>query len=499
MANSTPATVSSAIPGWQEFLTLLEPSLRILFGHVQTLRQQPPTPQRTLDFEMETENVLCEMGRTLADHEYNHIEPEQRQDCPLRMRFGDQEYRRRPKSHNTIATLFGTIELYRYLYEPTEAGEHAIFPLELQLGVEAGLATPALAERVGLWSAEHEQAQVLQLLEQEHNVSWSVTSLRKLTASLRDGMASFREDTQVAKLLEMLDKATQSKGKHRPVLAAGRDGIHTPIRKAGYHEGATATVSVHDRRGRRIGTVYLGRMPESGQTTLSEQLTSLIQRVLNAWHAQGGARPRLAYLTDAGFHPKDYYLRVLRHMADPWQPGKKLCWQWIVDYWHACGYVNDLAESLFGDGARAAGWFRKWRHWLRDRQQGLANILRSAMWHYNNSKQTKSADKKFWEAYRYLRKHAVWMHYASYRKAGLPIGSGVTEAACKTVFAERLKRSGMTWGLAGGQVILDLRVLVLSKVWQETHQAYLSSRPQPADVQPASTGVGRGQTFKMAA
>lgn len=499
MANFTVPAVSTATPGWQEFLTRLEPTLLMLFGHLLTFRQQPPTPQRAHDFETGSQDVLREMGRELTEHEYNRIEPEQRQDCPLRMRLADQEYRRRPKSRNTIATLFGKIELQRYLYEATEPGEHAIFPLELQLGVEAGLATPALAERVGLWSAEHEQAQVLQLLKQEHNVSLSVKSLRKLTASLRDGMASFREETQAAKLLEMLAKASQSKGKHRPVLAVGRDGIHTPIRKSGYHEGATATASVHDRRGRRIGTVYLGQMPEAGQTTLSEQLTALLERVLGAWHAQGGAQPRLAYLTDAGFHPKDYYQRVLRHLADPWQPGKKLCWQWIVDYWHACGYVNDLAESLFGDGARAAGWFRKWRHWLRDRQQGLANLLRSAMWHYNNGKQSKSDQKKFWEAYRYLRKHAVWMNYASYRQAGMPIGSGVTEAACKTVFAERLKRSGMTWGLAGGQVILDLRVLVLSKVWRETHQAYLSSRPCPAVVKPASHEVESGRTFKMAA
>jgi hypothetical protein len=68
------------------------------------------------------------------------------------------------------------------------------------------------------------------------------------------------------------------------------------------------------------------------------------------------------------------------------------------------------------------------------------------------------------------------MKYAQYRRQGLPIGSGVTEAACKTVFAERLKRSGMTWGREGGQVIVDLRILVLSGVWPPTHAAYLGSR-----------------------
>ena len=31
----------------------------------------------------------------------------------------------------------------------------------------------------------------------------------------------------------------------------------------------------------------------------------------------------------------------------------------------------------------------------------------------------------------------------------------------------------------GGQVILDLRVIKLSRVWQEVHQRYLASKPMP--------------------
>ena len=436
----------------------------------------------------------------LLEDEYNRVEPDRLQDCPLRLRSASQEYRRRPKSRNQIGTLFGEIELRRYLYEATEAGERSLFPLEMQLGIEAGLATPALAERVGLWSAEHEQEQVRLLLRHEHGVLWSVKSLRKVTASLRDGMASFREEAQLAKVLELLEKAERSQGRDRPVLAAGRDGIHVPIRDEGYHEGATATLSVLDRRGKRLGTVYLGQMPESGQTTLSAQMTALLTKVLAACHALGQAAPRLAYVTDGGNHPKEYYHQVLRRMADPWRPGQKLVWQWVVDFWHACGYLHELAEGLFGAADKTYGWFRKWRHWLRDRRQGLAQVLRSAMWHYNNGrKRTKAGEKLFWKAYRYLRKHAVWMKYAEYRGRGLPIGSGVTEAACKTVFAERLKRSGMTWSRAGGQVIVDLRVLVLSKVWTKAHSSYLTTRPQPTIVKQPSDDKRRNQVFKKAA
>src|SRR5205823_4140092 len=103
------------------------------------------------------------------------------------------------------------------------------------------------------------------------------------------------------------------------------------------------------------------------------------------------------------------------------------------------------------------------------------------------------------KGYHYLRKHAAWMQYAQYRRQGLPLGSGVTEAACKTVFAERLKRSGMTWGRAGGQVIVDLRILVVSDVWQQTHEAYLASRPHPTIAKQAIEGLGQAQALPVAA
>jgi hypothetical protein len=503
MAHSTVLTASSAMAAsaeFKDFLAGLLPQFLALFALQQAFRQQPTTPELTCAFETGTATLLREIGHVIVEHEYNRIEPPCLDDCPFRLRFAGEEYRRRPKSPKQVGTLFGEIQLRRYLYEAVEPGEPALFPLEKNLGIEAGLATPALAERIGLWSVDHEQEQVRTLLLLEHNVSWSVTSLRKVTLALRDGLASFREETQLARVLELLAKAFASQGKQQPVLVAGRDGIHVPIRQNGYHEGATATLSVYDRRGKRLGTVYLGQMPEAGQPTLSAQLTSLLSKVLTQWHAQGRPAPRLAYVTDGGNHPKEYYQRVLRRLDDPWHPGQKLVWQWVLDFWHACGYLNKLAMALFGEGAKASAWFAKWRRWLRDRHQGVSQVLRSAMWHYNNGRQrSKGQAAEYWKAYRYLRKHAVWMKYSEYRQQGMPIGSGVTEAACKTVFTERLKRSGMTWKQEGGQVILDLRVLVLSLVWQQAYGAYLRSKPQPTISKPASKRENSGQELKTPA
>ena len=45
------------------------------------------------------------------------------------------------------------------------------------------------------------------------------------------------------------------------------------------------------------------------------------------------------------------------------------------------------------------------------------------------------------------------MDYATYRFMHWPIGSGITEAACKVVFTQRFKLAGMTWNVESGKWI----------------------------------------------
>ena len=49
----------------------------------------------------------------------------------------------------------------------------------------------------------------------------------------------------------------------------------------------------------------------------------------------------------------------------------------------------------------------------------------------------------------------------------------MTEAACKTVYTQRLKLSGMRWEKAGAQTILTLRVILLSGVWSQVFEQVL--------------------------
>ena len=75
-----------------------------------------------------------------------------------------------------------------------------------------------------------------------------------------------------------------------------------------------------------------------------------------------------------------------------------------------------------------------------------------------------------------FRKRTKWMRYRDYKERHIPLGSGITEAACKTVFTQRLKLSGMRWKRAGAQQILNLRTMLLSRTWQAGYWLLLATR-----------------------
>lgn len=437
-----------------------------------------PTPSACHHFETQLQATLRELGRIIVEWTYNHIESDDRHLMPNHLRFDGDWYRRRAKTPNRcVATLFGTITLWRYLYQPIHGVERSIFPLEIRLGLEAGLATPALAEWVAQAMTASTQNTVLAALKCDYGVSWSVASLRTVIAGVAQGMEPHRQDGQVAQVLKWLEQADQSRGGRKAVLAVGRDGLMLPIRgQECYREGATATVSVYDRRGRRLGTVYLGRMPEPGQETLSRQLTALLEAVLAQWT---GPLPRLAYITDGGYQQTRYFRRVLKRMRHPRHPGQRLEWEWVVDYYHACEYVYKLSEALFSDAKRAQAWARKMCHWLKTKPRGINRVLHSAAAIRRRRMVVGKKREQYRNACNYLRKRIRFLDYCRYRSNHLPIGSGVTEAACKTVFTQRLKQSGMTWKLEGGQRIVDLRVIQLSGVWSDVYQAYIQAKTLP--------------------
>jgi len=452
----------------------LQPVLDGIRRLVQAFRNHPVSPAAAARFENELQQGLRQLGRVTAQWTYNALEPATVPDLPQRVQYEGSPFRRlAQKTPQEVSTLFGPITLHRRGYRAAPAvGAPVLFPLGRELGLVQG-ATPAVVERVARYQAEGgtTQRQTLARLRREHGLSWGVKRLRQVTAFVAAAVEEHRPGAQAEQVLRWLAQAQAARGRHRPVLAVGRDGITLGLQIKGFaiHEVATTgTLTVYDRRGRRLGTVYLAYTPESGQATMSAQLTQLLTEVLRRWE---GPLPRLCYVTDAGDNETTYYRKVLRRLRHP-RTGRRLAWLWVLDYYHAAERLGTMAEALFGGGRLGWAWARKMEKLLL-KPAGVRRVLHSAAalrWRRQLRGQRLA---KFRRAYNYLRDRRQCLRYAVYRQQGVPLGSGVTEAACKTVFTQRLKLSGMRWKKAGAQTILTLRVLLLSGVWDVVYERML--------------------------
>ena len=473
----TLSTLASATDDTRRQLRdLFEQHCNSLIQVVIAFITQPSSPTVLFDFERRIETRLRELGREAIERICNGMEGCNPDALPSHIRCEGDDYRiLKTKTRQHVDTLFGPIVLWRHLYRPVDrdSAEQSIAPLPQTLGVVANT-TPALAERAGRYLAETGATQrvVQDRLWAQHGVSMGTGRLRELAAHLSGEMRAVRQEFQVAKLLKLLDEANRGCGSRKPVLSVGRDGITLREYPHGVYAVATsATVTVFDRAGKRLGTVYLAFVPEYGQGRMSDQLTGLIEAMLRGWK---GPLPRLAYVTDAGDNETGYYERVLRKMKHP-LTGEHLEWQRVVDFYHAMERVWKMAGALFGEGTRETrGWALKMGRLLK-KPNGPFRVLHSAAAVRSGRILSPMAKKEYGTAYRYIQQRTRWMQYHTYKNQHLPLGSGITEAACKTIFTQRLKLSGMRWKKAGAQVILDLRVVLLSEVWDEAYRQVLTT------------------------
>ena len=126
----------------------------------------------------------------------------------------------------------------------------------------------------------------------------------------------------------------------------------------------------------------------------------------------------------------------------------------IVDVYHARQHLWDLARLLYpNDRKRQNAWIGlHQKRWLdKGKIAKLVTSLRAV--------RVLDADlaKRIRTEADYFANNAARMNYPRFRKQHLFVGSGVIEAACKTVIGHRLKQSGMFWTVKGANAILALR------------------------------------------
>jgi hypothetical protein len=133
----------------------------------------------------------------------------------------------------------------------------------------------------------------------------------------------------------------------------------------------------------------------------------------------------------------------------------------ILDWWHAVQRLWDIAQVGL-ETATAPAWVQAQKAALAHGQ--LRQVLHQIRLLYPRTQPLPAPVR---QAVGYFFHNRQRMHYAAYRQAGLPIGSGTIESACKTVVQQRMKQAGMRWSRPGAQAMLALRCLLLSNRWQE--------------------------------
>ncbi len=135
----------------------------------------------------------------------------------------------------------------------------------------------------------------------------------------------------------------------------------------------------------------------------------------------------------------------------------------ILDVYHAYEHVNDLAKLIYPDESADKGHAKLWRKWIKaDKVDRLIEATTELARSHRGKKR-----KEIITAINYFVKNRDRMMYASFKKKGYFIGSGVVEAGCKTVVGKRTKQSGMFWHVDGAQNVLSTRCAVLGGIFDD--------------------------------
>ena len=383
------------------------------------------TPRTFQGLELRLERLGRELARVLLQHALNKIEASSQPD-PIQWEY--RTHHPSGRQTRTIETRLGTVEYCRWVYQNELIFVRDVAVMDLRLGLIGDRVSPALADKLGRLAADLPQQPAIEQLAEQFNVHFSVDTYRKVIECLSYEVRYLHDKVAIEQLTRWIDQAEKTEGNHEVLLLVGRDGVHVPMRGC-WKEAGCATLAVYDRNRKRLGTIYLGEMPQSKQPELTKRMINVIQGTL-----QAPSKPtlKLRYVTDAGSLPCSFYRKVLSKMKHP-VTGKVLKWSWGVDFFHACEYVSQLSDSLFGVGTKESqAWFKEQRHTLRHDSSGVQRVVTRAA-QQKRRHGLAGGEKDYNSAKGYLSRYRPHMDYAKRRSEGDPIGSGVTEAGCKII------------------------------------------------------------------
>jgi hypothetical protein len=398
-----------------------------------TLQVQVTLSRSMLDTEDAVQQALNEAGVLATNAALAYFDTD---GSPLRL--GETLWYSKGQVPCTYQTPYGETVVARHVYQ-TAAGGATYCPLERDARIVL-TSTPRFAKQVSNKYAEMAGGRVVADLAGNHGRKVSLAFVQDL-ASVVAGVVQAKEETWHY-ATPKLDAAVRTVG-------LGVDGTCILQVDEGGRQVMVGTLSLYDRQGERLHTIYVAAPPEYGKERFLARMDREIDHVKT-------------------LYPRAQYTGVADGAADNWTYLKQHTGSQCLDFQHAASYVQRAAKVACPRRlAEREEWVADWCHRLKHEVDAASRFL-AELQRLQTVGVAATQQDDLQEVITYFTNHHHQMNYAARVQAHLPIGSGVTEAACKTIVKMRLCRSGAKWKAAGAGVVLSLRTLSYSAGrWQQ--------------------------------
>ena len=404
--------------------------------------------------------------KTMADSYAPHLRIDHNNDWHGIREGTAFNYRQHQPGTVTYHSLVGGLRVLRHTYREGRNGGTYV-PLELDAGLMERM-TPGLARCVALGYAEMPMRNFERLLRAAGCRPPSRSTLERCAADLGSYAMSAN------KVLEPEIRAQESVPPTATRIALGLDRAAVPMRPSEIDRGIEFT----NRNGRRsrphpssdsgkgrvqwrmdyVGTVTW--VDSSGERLSSRQYrspsdagpehvtTRMMADVRHSLAQQ--AHLEIAVIQDGA--PELW--RTMRTALENEPAVKK--WDEVLDWFHLNEHLSKCLDLMTAWGPDRRRTRERWEHALLEQADGCEKVINSL------KRQLRRVDgrvnrREFKGHISYLERYKEQARYARYRRRGVPIGSGPTEGACKSLIAMRAKRSGQRWSQRGLTAALHLR------------------------------------------
>lgn len=243
-----------------------------------------------------------------------------------------------------------------------------------------------------------------------------------------------------------------------------------------YRMAYVGTVSLHGADGGVLETKRFGATPHDGPSAMLERIADEVI------HQRARYRVPIAVIQDGA--PEVWTL-----IEEPCERRGIPIEHQLIDRFHVDERLASACEAALRDPRAARALDETWQHHLDHSDTAIDRIVghldrlvwhatlggadgdpMPSYWHRREAREpTGDALRTLAAHVEHLRRYRRRMRYASRLRAGLPIGSGATEGACKSLVTVRLERSGQRWFESGVVPCLSLRARHLS---ERLHSAF---------------------------